>query len=297
MKELTNEELLEEIRRRFESDHNALNDMRALTRKLEQMNEKLQESEALKTQFLSNIRNEINNPLTVIMGLAGQFFAGNCDPEVCRKTIRTIYSEAFNLDYQLQNIFLAAELEAGEAEPSYALVSIGAVLDSCLDKLKYRIEDKAINVSTDLPEDLIFPTDAQKMEAILINLLGNAVEFNESGGEIGIKFEENKSGLVMSVWDNGKGINPVDREKIFDRFRQLDGGTTKVHRGHGLGLSICWALAELLNGEIALDSAPGDGCRFTFTLPRPEEDVVVHAMEGNFFIFDENEEADEFETF
>jgi signal transduction histidine kinase len=297
MKNLTNEELLEEIRRRFESDHNALNDMRALTRKLEQMNEKLQESEALKSQFLSNIRNEINNPLTVIMGLAGQFFSGECDPDTCKRTIRTIYSEAFNLDYQLQNIFLAAELEAGEAEPSYALVSIGAVVASCLDKLKYRIEDKAIKVSTVLPEDLIFPTDAQKMEAVLINLLGNAVEFTEGGGEIGVEFQENKSGLVMSVWDNGKGINPTDREKIFDRFKQLEAGTKKGHRGHGLGLSICWTLAELLNGEIALESAPADGCRFTLTLPRPEEDIVVHAMEGNFFLFDGNEDQDDFETF
>jgi len=297
MKNLTNEELLEEIRRRFESDHNALNDMRALTRKLEQMNEKLQESEALKSQFLSNIRNEINNPLTVIMGLAGQFFSGDCDPAMCKRTIRTIYSEAFNLDYQLQNIFLAAELEAGEAEPFYALVSIEAVLESCLDKLKYRIEDKAINVLTNLPDDLIFPTDAQKIEAILINLLGNAVEFTEGGGEIGVDIQEDKSGLVISVRDSGKGISPADRERIFDRFKQLEAGTTKGHRGHGLGLSICWSLVELLEGEIALDSAPAQGCRFTLTLPRPDEEVVVRAMEGNFFLFENNEEQDEFETF
>ena len=70
----TDEELIEEIRRRFEFNRKALDDMRAMTRKLEQVNEKLQESEALKSQFLSNIRNEINNPLSAIMGLAAQFF-------------------------------------------------------------------------------------------------------------------------------------------------------------------------------------------------------------------------------
>lgn len=297
MKNLTNEELIEEIRRRFESNHNALNDMRALTQKLEVMNEKLQDSEALKSQFLSNIRNEINNPLTVIMGLAGQFFSGACDPDACKKTIRMIYSEAFNLDYQLQNIFMAAELEAGEAEPSYALVKIDSIVESCLDKLNYRIEDKAIKVTTAIPDDLLFPTDAQKIEVILINLLGNAVEFTEGGGEIGLEIKEDKSGLSMAVWDNGRGINTQDQEIIFDRFRQLEAGSTKGHRGHGLGLSICWSLAELLDGTLDLNSKPGEGSRFVLTLPRPEEEIVVHAMEGNFFLFDENDDQNEFETF
>src|SRR5210317_581992 len=170
----TDEELIEEIRQRFESNHNALNDMRAMTRKLESMNEKLQESEALKSQFLSNIRNEINNPLTAIMGLAGQFFERSCDPEVCQKTIRMIYAEAFNLDYQLQNVFMAAELEAGEAEPAIAMVEIDSLLDGCLDKLAYRIRDKDLVVAKYIPDDLIFPTDAQKFEMILLNLLANA---------------------------------------------------------------------------------------------------------------------------
>lgn len=286
MKKLTDEELIEEIRRRFEFNHNALDDMRAMTRKLESMNEKLKESEALKSQFLSNIRNEINNPLSAIMGLSGQFFARPCDPEVCQKTIRMIYAEAFNLDYQLQNVFMAAELEAGEAEPAYAMVDIGGVLDSCIDKLGYRIADKGIGIARQLPEDLIFPTDAQKFEVVLINLLGNAVEFNHNGGRINIDIEENQSGLIVAVRDNGPGIAAVDQEVIFDRFKQLEAGTTKGHRGHGLGLSICWALAELLGGTLDLDSQPGRGSRFVLSLPRPDVNVVVHAKEGNFFLFD-----------
>jgi len=291
----TDEELIEEIRRRFEFNQNALNDMRAMTRKLEQVNEKLQESEALKSQFLSNIRNEINNPLSAIMGLAGQFFDRSCDPEVCRKTIGMIYAEAFNLDYQLQNVFMAAELEAGDTEPAFAMVDISSVLISCLDKLCYRISDKDLSVSRKVPEDLLFPTDAQKIENILLNLLGNAVEFTERGGLITLEVEENKQGLTVSVSDNGPGISAADQEVIFDRFRQLEAGATKGHRGHGLGLSICWALAELLGGTLDLDSQPGHGSRFVLSLPRPDVETVVHASEGNFFIFDDTE--GEVETF
>lgn len=295
MTKLTDEELIEEIRRRFEFNRNALNDMRAMTRKLEQVNEKLQESEALKSQFLSNIRNEINNPLSAIMGLAAQFFDRACDPEVCRKTIRMIYAEAFNLDYQLQNVFMAAELEAGDTEPAFAMVEIASLLNSCLDKLDYRISDKELVVSKRIPEDLIFPTDAQKIEIILLNLLGNAVEFTDSGGLVALEVEENKQGLTVSVKDNGPGVSAADQEVIFDRFRQLEAGTTKGHRGHGLGLSICWALAELLGGALDLDSQAGHGSRFVLTLPRPDVETVMHAAEGNFFIFDDSE--GEVETF
>ncbi len=289
MKKPTDEELIEEIRQRFESNRNALDDMRAMTRKLESMNEKLQDSEALKSHFLSNVRNEINNPLSAIMGLSGQFFDRACDPEVCKKTIRMIYAEAFNLDYQLQNVFMAAELEAGEAEPAYAMVEIGSVVNSCIDKLTYRIAEKEIEIVVTIPDDLIFPSDAQKFEIILINLLGNAVEFNNNGGTINIEIAENKSGLTTTIRDNGPGINAVDQEVIFDRFKQLEEGTTKGHRGHGLGLSICWSLAELLDGTLDLDSQPDKGSRFVLILPRPDVDVVVYAADGNFFLFDDTD--------
>ena len=106
----SDEELIEEIRQRFEFNQNALADLQALTQKLEQMNERLKESEALKSQFLSNIRNEINNPLTSIMGLSRQLIT---KPDAVENTALVgpmIYMEAFNLDFQLQNIFIAAEL-------------------------------------------------------------------------------------------------------------------------------------------------------------------------------------------
>jgi signal transduction histidine kinase len=229
------------------------------------------------------------------MGLAAQFFDRDCDPEFCRNTIRMIYAEAFNLDYQLQNVFMAAELEAGDTEPAIAMVQISSVLNSCLDKLGYRISDKELSVSRHIPEDLIFPTDAQKIEIILLNLLGNAAEFTERGGMITLEVEENKQGLVVSVTDTGPGVSAADQEVMFDRFRQLEAGATKGHRGHGLGLSICWALTELLGGVLDLDSQPGQGCRFVLSLPRPDVETVVHAAEGNFFIFDNTE--GEVETF
>ena len=164
-----------------------------------------------------------------------------------------------------------------------------------ISRITTDVVDKEIEIAKMIPDDLIFPTDAQKFETILINLLGNAVEFNHNGGTINVDIEEGKSGLTVTVRDNGPGIDVVDQEIIFDRFKQLDAGTTKGHRGHGLGLSICWSLAELLNGTLGLDSQMETGSRFVLTLPRPDVDVVVYASDSNFFLFDEDD--DEFETF
>ena len=130
MNRLTDEELIAELKERFAFNLKALDDLREMTGKLEEMNTKLQESESVKGHFLSNIRNEINNPLTSIMGLSTQFMGNKqCDPERCADISRMIYLEAFHLDFQLQNIFMAAELEAGEAEPAFSRVDILRIVD------------------------------------------------------------------------------------------------------------------------------------------------------------------------
>lgn len=295
MSHYSDDELIEEIRQRFEFNRNALNDLRAMTRKLEEVNEKLQESERVKSQFLSNIRNEINNPLSAIMGLAGQLRSCRQDAELCTRTATMIYAEAFNLDFQLQNVFMAAELEAGEAVPDYAQVDVGAVISGCLDRLAPRIAEKRLAIDASLPVALVFPTDAQKLEIMVSNLLANAVEFNPVAGLIKVVVAVESGGaLTIGVTDTGPGIAAADREAIFDRFRQLDVGTTKSHRGHGLGLSICWALAELLGGTLDVDSRPEEGSRFVLTLPRPAMDVSVQARDGNLFLFSPGDDAERF---
>lgn len=293
MSQFSDDELIEEIRRRFEFNRNALSDLRAVTRKLEEMNEKLQESERVKSQFLSNIRNEINNPLTAIMGLAGQLHTCRQYPEACIRTAAMIYAEAFSLDFQLQNIFMAAELEAGEAAPDLAMVDVGAIVAGCLEKLAPRIAEKRIAVAQEVSA-ATFPTDAQKLELIAVNLLANAVEYSPAGGSVTVSAAQRDELLEIAVSDRGPGIAAADRRAIFDRFRQLDSGTTKGHRGHGLGLSICWSLAELLGGTLDVDSRPGEGSRFVLLLSRPAVEVSDQARDANLFLFDRNDELEKF---
>jgi signal transduction histidine kinase len=132
------------------------------------------------------------------------------------------------------------------------------------------------------------------LQVMLINLLMNAIEFSPVGGTVRVEMEVAVAGLQISVADNGSGIDPADQKKIFDRFVQMESGTTRSHRGHGLGLSITRALAELLGGEVTVASARGAGARFNLAIPAPQlaAPVALHASDGNFFLFsaDNNEE-------
>ncbi len=290
MKRLTDDELIKELEERFAFNQKALEDLREMTRKLELMNAKLQESEALKSHFLSNIRNEINNPLTSIMGLSQQCLCSQNESERCTSIARMIYHEAFTLDFQLQNIFVAAELEAGEADPAFAQVDLATIVDRVVEAQEFQLAEKKMTIKADREKPLSFSTDARMVRLILMNLLRNAVEFGSEAGHVDVAVRIDAGKLNIVVRDDGKGIPKDAQESIFDRFRQLETGTTKSHRGHGLGLSIVRSLVEMLGGELELDSDVDRGCRVIIRLPEPDAVVRDVAREGNMFIFDDAEQ-------
>jgi signal transduction histidine kinase len=290
MDQLTDQQLIDELQERLKSSRKALTALGILNGKLEQMNRRLQESEALKGQFLSNIRNEMTNPLSSIMGFSNCLINGQADLQRNAGIARMIYAEAFYLDFQLQNIFIAAELEAGEASPALARVDVTGVIGSILDLLDHMIQAKGIAIKAKGPASLSFVTDAQKLHQIVINFLTNAIEFSPEEGMVEIEALLEGGNLRLSVRDHGIGIDTALHEMVFDRFRQLDSGSTKKHPGHGLGLSVTKALAELLGGRVTIASAPGQGCKLSLWLPEPEvEGIDVLAHEGNLFLFEKSQ--------
>jgi len=297
----TNDDLFAELKFRFDLNRSALSELQVVSQELERLNRKLQASEAMKGHFLSNIRNEINNPLTAISGLARHLMTGRCAPEQIPEVAGMIYSEAFDLDFQLRNIFVAAELEAGETQPEFCNVEMESLLKNTVELLARHLALKEINVieavtcSTSSP---LFVSDAQMLQVMLINLLMNAIEFSPIGGTVRVEMRISPSGLQISVADHGSGIGPADQKKIFDRFVQMENGTTRSHRGHGLGLSITRALTELLGGEVTVVSARGAGAKFNLDIPAPQlaAPVSLHASDGNFFLFS-TDDGDEVQVF
>jgi signal transduction histidine kinase len=293
----TDDALIEELSNRFALSRKAFSDLSVVNRKLLEMNERLERSESLKSNFLSNIRNEIINPLNVIMGLAGQLAVIGSENEEILSLSSLIGAEANHLDFQLRNIFIAAELEAGEVSPRCMKVHVASVLRDLVDSFLHSAAKKNVSLHLDLDannDSGIAVVDVEKFQVIVSNLLANAIEFSTDGGDIQVSFSVYGDGSIhLSVQDHGIGIESKDQQRIFDRFVQLDSGTTRSHLGHGLGLSITRALVELLQGSIGLISAPGEGTLFTVTIPPCSilDDKDSFSEAGNLFLFDEMSEA------
>ncbi|MFC1549399.1 sensor histidine kinase [Nitrospirota bacterium] len=296
--------LIGELKRRLNENKKALKDLSAMTEKLEAVNIKLRESEALKGNFLSNIRNEINNPLTAIIGLSEQVASGVVTPDKAADVAKMIYHEAFELDFQLRNIFMAAELEAGESTLNPAKVDVHTFVSRVIAYFGHKIDEKELTVEMvcDLDDckegGAFFVSDPEKLQAICVNLLANAIEFSPNGKKIIVRVWKEDGRLVLSVEDKGVGIETHMQKDIFDRFKQLSSGVRKQHKGHGLGLSIVKSILDLMDGNVKLSSIVGKGTTFTISLSESQyvEGATIFSEEGNEFIFDSDEDVSEGEA-
>jgi len=192
---------------------------------------------------------------------------------------------------------MAAELEAGEVNPRCFKADVCTALQDLLDSFQHSAAKKSVSIELKpslVKENPEIAVDLEKLQVIVSNLLANAIEYSAAGGVVEVAFSVGEDdSLQISVQDYGVGIAPEDQQRIFDRFVQLEAGTTRSHLGHGLGLSITKALVDLLQGSISVSSAAGQGTVFTVTIPPcsilENEDSFLEG--GNLFIFDDMSEA------
>jgi signal transduction histidine kinase len=297
MGKLTDEELFEELKNRIKTNKESLQELQDLNKELRVVNKKLEESESLKSHFISNITNEIINPFTSIIGLAKHILSVNKeDWKTVISMVALIHSEAFNLDFQLRNIFVAAKIEAGEIYPEILNVDIKTLISNMLESFKLEAKKKKITIEFDFEiepkntgEVVYFKTDPEKFKLVLSNLLSNALKFSFEGQKIIIRTWKVTDLLNLSVQDFGTGITEENQKKIFDRFKRLDTGINSLNRGHGLGLSINKAILDLFNGKIDIQSKIGEGSTFTIFIPESQAEVAGFSTDGNEFLFDEEE--------
>ncbi|MCB0495885.1 MAG: HAMP domain-containing histidine kinase [Cyclobacteriaceae bacterium] len=294
MKKLTEQQIIEALSERFDQNKQAIEEQERLMEQLEQVNKKLMESESVKSQFLSNIRNEINNPLSSILGLADKLSHKPGDKEQVMYTSALIHQEAFSLDFQLRNIFTAAELEAGELQPSFGKVNVYSLVEGVIKKFDHLITKKGLSVEFKCTENLEFVTDAGMLSSIIRNLVSNGIEFNKDGGKLILEVSvEGGKKLKINVIDTGIGMNESDYNIIFDRFVQLETGVTKSHSGHGLGLTVTKAQVELMQGSVSVECIIGEGCSIGVSIPLAEkDDMHTFSDSGNVFFFDDEDEGE-----
>jgi len=296
MSKLTDQELIEELQKRFLENQKTIQELKELTKELKLVNKKLEESEALKSHFISNITNEIINPFTSILGLSRNILS--VKKENWKKVISMvalIHSEAFNLDFQLRNIFLAAKIEAGEIYPEILNVDLKTLIKNVIEN--FRIESKKKNIEIEYNFEIkpdkgnifYFKTDPEKIKLAIANLISNAIKFSYEDSKIIVRVWKDDEMVNISVQDFGTGISEANQKIIFDRFKRLDSGINSLNRGHGLGLSINKAVIDLLQGKINIKSEINKGATFTISIPEAKTNIAGFSADGNEFLFDTDE--------
>lgn len=297
MSNLSDKQLLRELRLRLEERKKLDNEMKELSKDFQNVTKKLKESEALKSHFISNISNEIVNPFTSILGLSKAILSvEKNDWKKVVSMVALIHSEAFNLDFQLRNIFVAAKIEAGEIAPNITKVNVRSLVQTVVDSFniisrKMGIDIKIeFNIEHGFGKNFYFKTDSEKLKLILSNLLNNALKYSYKDSQVVLKMWVDEDILHASVQDFGTGISEKNQKIIFERFKRLDSGINSINRGHGLGLSITKALLDVLGGDIDIKSQKGEGSVFSIALPEARNIVEGFSGDGNDVFFDDDDE-------
>lgn len=264
---------LEELNRELDSK------VREATRELEELNHRiltemasLREIDRLKSAFLDNVSHDLRGPLTTIKGYLSCLIEdqGATPLDQAKAFLQAINSATGHLSYLVEQLLEATQLESGTIRLDLQELSVRKVLDECAELLgpQARAGGLELSVSVDSGSDLGWRADRGRVLQILSNLVGNACKFTPPGGRVSVAARAQGPDIHFCVEDTGPGIAPEHKEKIFDRFFQLDPKGLHPGKGLGLGLNIVRGLVALHGGDVRVESELGRGSRFHVRLPR-----------------------------
>lgn len=222
----------------------------------------------MKSQLLSTVSHELRTPLASIKGFATTLLRQDVhwDEATQREFLQIIEEESNRLEELIDNLLDMSQIEAGALRIQKEPIQLRRIVREAVDAARRRTETHWFVM--DLPAEL--PRvwgDARRIRQVLNNLLENAVKYSLQGGQITITCELVNEHVVISVADQGSGIPAEYRERIFERFFQVDGAATRQSGGSGLGLAIAKGIIQAHGGQIWVESEPGQGSVFRFTLP------------------------------
>jgi signal transduction histidine kinase len=196
-----------------------------------------------------------------------------------RDQVEVIVRSAERLKSIVEDMSRISHQEEGRSRVHHESFSIGSLVEEMVQRFSELAEEKGIELGCDVPEGdaLEVQADREKIEAVLSNLVRNALAFTDPGGQVGVKAEGTADFVKVFVVDTGIGIPAADIERVFDRFYQVESHLTRKHGGMGLGLSIAKAMVEIHQGQIWCESKEGVGSLFCFMLPVSEEKAQASA--------------------
>lgn len=247
------------------------------TQEIQKLLSEAQEANQLKSQFLANMSHEIRTPMNGVLGMLQLIEKGSLE-EGQREYVGLAKTSAESLLNLLNEILDLSKVESGQVHLEILPFHLGELLRGTAGLLEANATKKGLRLELEITPAAEHEVlgDPLRLKQVLFNLLGNAIKFTESGRVCLSVLVSGENYFEFRVSDEGIGIPPEKQQYIFDAFRQADGSTTRRYGGTGLGLAISQRLLHLMGGQIAVESAPGQGSQFYFRISLPRPLAVPH---------------------
>jgi signal transduction histidine kinase len=236
-----------------------------------QMAEGLEKNEAIRSQLIGDVSHELRTPLSAIKGYMEALIDGMLPAEPA--TFQQIYREADRLQRLVEDLQEVSRVEAGAYKLKLRTTSMNAIVDTAVARLRREFDQKGITIAVRYADNLpLIQGDEDRLVQVVLNLLGNALQFTQRGGKVQVSVEEKDHSIFTSISDNGIGMPEGELDRIFTRFYRVEKSRSRSGGGSGIGLTIARHLAEAHGGKIwAFSDGVGTGSTFTIMLPVQEQ--------------------------
>jgi two-component system phosphate regulon sensor histidine kinase PhoR len=239
----------------------------------------LRRLETIRRDFVANVSHELRTPIATVRSAAETLRGALItQPQMASVFVEIIERQSERLQSLVEDLLDLARIESKQFRLSLEPVSLAPIVDHIVSLFRERAEEKHIRLRAEVARDLpLGRADPRALEQVLTNLLDNAVKYGSDGVSVTVRASREADNLRVSVADTGAGIDEAHLPRLFERFYRVDPGRSRDVGGTGLGLSIVKHLVEAMDGRVGVESAPGRGTTFTFTLRTVESEGMTFA--------------------